>query len=135
MLLRASASRHHGLWTVPDRASNIRLVLGPASFIYMVAGGFVVGVTALLLIGRYYPGSGAEVLDWKPTRSAEVEAELEQGDIEQMLEAQNQRRRLRGAPERTLEDVERDVARNLNEYRDLQQQLESISEEGDWHES
>jgi 3-methyladenine DNA glycosylase/8-oxoguanine DNA glycosylase len=101
----------------------------------MVAGGFVIGVAALLLIGKYYPGSGAEVLDWKPTRSAELEAELEQGDIQQMLEAQNERRRLRGAPERTLEDVERDVARNLSEYRDLQQRLESISEEADWRES
>jgi hypothetical protein len=135
MLLRASASGRRDPWTAARRRSNIRPMLGPASFIYMVAGGFVIGVAALLLIGKYYPGSGAEVLDWKPTRSAELEAELEQGDIQQMLEAQNNRRRLRGAPERTLEDVERDVARNLNEYRDLQQQLESISEEADWRES
>lgn len=59
-----------------------------------------------LAIGKYHPVSGAEVLDWKPTRSPQVEAELELEDIDQMLEAQNERRRASGRPERTEQDVE-----------------------------
>lgn len=59
-----------------------------------------------LAIGKYHPVSGAEVLDWKPTRSPQVEAELELEDVDQMLEAQNERRRASGRPERTEQDVE-----------------------------
>ena len=33
-------------------------------------------IGAFLMIGKLYPGSGADVIDWKPTRSPEVEAEL-----------------------------------------------------------
>jgi len=72
-------------------------------------------IIALLLIGRYYPGTGAEVLDWKPTRSVEAEAELELTDLDQMLEAQNERRRRRGEPARTIEDFEGEVAAHLRE--------------------
>ena len=46
--------------------------------------------------GVFYPGSGAEVLDWNPTRSPELEAQNEIDDLEQMREAANRRRR-RGA--------------------------------------
>jgi hypothetical protein len=60
-------------------------------------------------IGKYHPVSGAEVLDWKPTRSPEVEAELEVDDIDQMLEAQNERRRASGRPERTEDDISMQV--------------------------
>ena len=60
-------------------------------------------------IGKYHPMSGAEVLDWRPTRSPEVEAELELDDVQQMLEAQNARRRARGDEERSEEDVEAQV--------------------------
>jgi hypothetical protein len=84
-------------------------------FTFIVAGGLGALIVALLLIGRFYPGSGADVLDWKPTRSVELEAELELDDIDQMLEAQNERRRRRGEPERTKEDVEADVAADLRE--------------------
>ena len=62
-----------------------------------------------LAIGKWHPVSGAEVLDWKPTRSPEVEAELELDDIDQMLEAQNARRRASGRPERTEDDVSMQV--------------------------
>ena len=50
------------------------------------------------------------MLDWKPTRSVETEAELELDDIDQMLEAQNERRRRRGEPERTEDDIAREIA-------------------------
>ena len=62
-----------------------------------------------LAIGKWHPVSGAEVLDWKPTRSPEVEAELELDDVDQMLEAQNAPRRASGRPERSEEDVQAQV--------------------------
>jgi hypothetical protein len=59
--------------------------------------GLIVGI--LLLIGHHYPGSSAELVDWRPTRTPEVEAQNEIDDVRQMLEAQNEMRRRRGAPE------------------------------------
>jgi len=69
---------------------------------------FMVGV--LLLVGHYYPGSSAELVDWTPTRSPEVEAQNEVDDIRQMMEAQNEIRRRRGVPEMTEEELQRTVA-------------------------
>ena len=69
---------------------------------------FMVGV--LLVVGHYYPGSSAELVDWVPTRSPEVEAQNEIDDIRQMMEAQNEIRRRRGAPEMTEEELQRSVA-------------------------
>jgi hypothetical protein len=79
-----------------------------------VDGAFFLGFLLILFlifaaIGKYHPVSGAEVLDWKPTRSPEVEAELELDDVDQMLEAQNERRRARGEAERTEDDVSMQV--------------------------
>jgi len=64
---------------------------------------FLVGV--LVLVGHFYPGSGADLVDWKPTRSHELEAQLEVDDVQQMLAAQNEYRRRRGAPELTEDDA------------------------------
>ena len=61
----------------------------------------------LVLVARAYPGSGADLVDWKPTRSHEVEAQLELDDVEQMLAAQNEYRRRRGATELTEDDANR----------------------------
>ena len=69
--------------------------------------GFIVLV--LVLLARAYPGSGADVLDWKPTRSIETEIELEQDDVAQMIEAQNERRRRTGRPERTEDQVRAEI--------------------------
>jgi len=79
-----------------------------------VDGAFFLGFILILFlifaaIGKYHPVSGAEVLDWKPTRSPEVEAELELDDVDQMLEAQNARRRASGRPERSEDDVSMQV--------------------------
>ena len=75
-----------------------------------VFGAILVVVLIFLAIGKWYPGSGAEQVDWRPTRSPEVEAELELDDVDQMLEAQNARRRASGRPERTEEDIRAQVA-------------------------
>src|ERR687895_814164 len=69
-------------------------------FAVFVLFGFLVALGVFLALGRWYPGSGAEQVDWRPTRSPEVEAELELDDVDQMLEAQNARRRASGRPER-----------------------------------
>ena len=64
-------------------------------------------VVVLVLLARAYPGSGADLLDWKPTRSYETEAMLELDDVQQMIDAQNVYRRKRGAPELTEADANR----------------------------
>ena len=74
----------------------------------VVSGGIVAFflVVTTILLGVFSRRSTRDILDWKPTRSPEVEAANEVDDLEQMIEAQNAIRRRRGKPERTLEDVE-----------------------------
>lgn len=67
-------------------------------------------VAVLLVVGHFYPGSSASLVDWFPTRSPEVEAQNEIDDVRQMMEAQNEMRRRRGAPEMTEEELHRGVA-------------------------
>jgi hypothetical protein len=74
-------------------------------FISLAMVGFI--VLCLVLLARAYPGSGADLVDWKPTRSHELEAQLELEDVQQMIDAQNEYRRRRGAAELTEEDAER----------------------------
>jgi hypothetical protein len=80
-----------------------------AYFLAMVIGFPLVVLAVALLAGYFHRDGYAELLDWKPTRSPEREVELELGDIQQMLDAQNRHRRRRGAPERTLEEVTENV--------------------------
>ena len=77
-----------------------------------LVGGLLV---ALLLLGRFYPGSGAEQLHWRPTRSVELEVRNELDDADQMREAINARRRARGDDELTEEAVRARVAEDLRE--------------------
>jgi len=74
---------------------------------FMLITLLVIGVIVviLVLLARAYPGSGADLVDWKPTRSHELEAQLEVDDVQQMLAAQNEYRRRRGAPELTEDDA------------------------------
>jgi hypothetical protein len=69
----------------------------------------VFGPPATLLVIALLAGLAhrdvTDVLDWKPTRSPKREMELRSSEISQMLEAQNRYRRLRGEPERTLDEV------------------------------
>ena len=94
-------------------------------FALIAAAGILAMVLMFVAIGRWYPGSGADVLDWRPTRSYEDEIRLELEDIDQMLEAQNERRRRSGRQELTEDDVRAQVdaaQRELDErartYRD-----------------
>jgi hypothetical protein len=63
-------------------------------------------VITVLLLGVFSKRSARDYLDWKPTRSPEVEAQNEIDDVAQMLAAQNEMRRRRGAPELTVEEIE-----------------------------
>jgi hypothetical protein len=67
----------------------------------------VLVLLAVLTVRMTRDHSVAELLDWKPTRSPEVEAQNEIDDVQQMIEAQNEYRRKRGAKEITEADVER----------------------------
>ena len=79
-------------------------------FILITSAMVALIVLALVLLARAYPGSGSDLVDWKPTRSPQVEAELEIDDVQQMITAQNEMRRRRGAQEITDADVDRMVA-------------------------
>jgi len=68
----------------------------------------IIGI--LVVVGHYYPGTSAELVDWKPTRSPEVEAQNEIDDVQQMLEAQNEMRRRRGVAERSEQELRDEVA-------------------------
>lgn len=76
-------------------------------FILISFGMVAALVLVLVLLARAYPGSGADLVDWKPTRSYETEAMLELEDVQQMIDAQNAYRRKRGAKELTEADAQR----------------------------
>lgn len=97
---RAQVMKDH---RVGHRAERTLASVG--EFAVFILFGVIVAGVALLALGRWYPGSGAEQLDWRPARSPEVEAELEREDIDQMLEARNARRRATGRRQLTEDDV------------------------------
>ncbi len=86
-------------------------------FALVMVGIFVLMIVFVILLGIFYPGSGAEQLGWRPTRSPEQEAENEVDDIAQMLEAANARRRRRGEAELTEEGI---TARVQSDKRELE---------------
>jgi hypothetical protein len=93
-----------------------------------VLGALVVVFLIFLAIGKWYPGSGAEQVDWRPTRSYEDEIRLEMEDVDQMIEAQNARRRATGRPELTEDEVRDQVA---EDERWREEQLERFRREQD----
>jgi hypothetical protein len=103
-------------------------------FALVMVGIFVLMVLFVILLGIFYPGSGAEQLGWKPTRTPEQEAENEVDDVTQMLEATNERRRRRGLPDLTEEGItqrvhadKRDIAK-MREQHTLDLELEQVLE-------
>jgi hypothetical protein len=77
-----------------------------------VLGGIALAVGLLVLLANLYPGSGADLLDWGPSRTYEHEIELEMQDIDQMIEAQNAYRRKRGERELTEDEIREGVVRD-----------------------
>jgi len=84
----------------------------------VLVGGLLLWV---IFLGLYHPRSGADVLDWRPTRSAELEAQNEIDDLEQMLEAANAKRRARGKAELTEEDLEARVQEDRRKQNELRE--------------
>lgn len=78
-------------------------VLGTVAMVLLLLG-------VLFLLEHFYSGNNAELLDWKPTRSPELEVQNEIDDVQQMLEAQNEMRRRRGAAERSEQELRDEVA-------------------------
>jgi hypothetical protein len=78
-------------------------VLGTVAMVLLLVG-------VLFLLEHFYSGNNAELLDWKPTRSPELEVQNEIDDVQQMLEAQNEMRRRRGAAERSEQELRDEVA-------------------------
>ena len=78
-------------------------------------------VITVLLLGLFSKRSARDILDWKPTRSPEAEAQNELDDVAQMIEAQNAMKRRRGAPELSEEEIEarvRDEREQLRRWRE-----------------
>jgi hypothetical protein len=80
-------------------------------FIPLTLGAVILLVLVFMGLARAFESRGVDqLLDWQPTRDYETEVELEQDDVQQMIEAQNELRRKRGAKEITQADVERQAA-------------------------
>jgi hypothetical protein len=87
-------------------------------FTLVVVGGLAVLVVVLWMLGTYYPGSGLEQLGLKSARELiERREALEAEDLDQMLAAHNARKRARGEPEVTAEELEMQVARDRAQPR------------------
>jgi hypothetical protein len=93
--------------------------MGGGVFVWIMVGVFAFLIVFVLLLGAFYPGTGAEQLRWRPTRSPETDAQNETDDLAQMFEATNAKRRARGA--RELD--EQTIHARLREDDELRAQL------------
>jgi hypothetical protein len=87
------------------------------AFTVVFGGTLAFFVIAVLLLGVFSQRSPRDYLDWKPTRSPEAQAQDELDDVAQMIEAQNELKRRRGAPEITEEEIEERVREDREERR------------------
>jgi hypothetical protein len=86
--------------------------------------GLLVGLILLIvLVGKLAPGSGLEELGLKSSREIlERREALDAEDVHQMLAARNARRRARGEPEVTLEEMELRVFSELSQEQRRREQ-------------
>ena len=63
-------------------------------FYVLLAVGFVGVVAFLLVVGRMYPGNGADLLDYDPIGRAAKKILVEEEDIEQMRELRSKQEEL-----------------------------------------
>jgi hypothetical protein len=87
------------------------------AFTVVFGGTLAFFVIAVLLLGVFSNRSPRDYLDWKPARSPEAQAQDELDDVAQMIEAQNELKRRRGAPEITEEEIEERVREDREERR------------------
>lgn len=98
------------------------LPLAVDPFAVIMLGGVGVILLALILIGHFYPGSGADQVQWRSTRSYDQQVMNEIDDLDQMLEATNARRRRRGEAELTEHGL---LARVREDMTDADKRRES----------
>jgi hypothetical protein len=93
--------------------------------------GLLVGLILLIvLVGKLAPGSGLEELGLKSSREIlERREALDAEDVHQMLAARNARRRARGEPEVTLEEMELRVFSELSQEQRRREQYASEQRE------
>jgi len=94
-------------------------------FTVVFGGTLAFFIIFVLLLGVFSKRSALDILDWKPTRSPEVEAQNDVDDITQMIEAQNELRRKRGLPERDEEEIEESVRRHREELAEQRRRYSS----------
>lgn len=87
------------------------------AFTVVFGGTLAFFVITVVLLGIFSNRSPREYLDWKPTRSPEAEAQNELDDVAQMIEAQNELKRRRGAREITEAEIEERVREDEAEKR------------------
>ena len=87
------------------------------AFTVIFGGTLAFFVILVLLLGLFSNRSPRDILDWKPTRSPEAEAQNELDDVAQMIEAQNELKRRRGAPEISEADIEARVREDREQMR------------------
>ena len=89
----------------------------------IIIGIVLLFLLAVVLLGVFYPGSGADQLDWKPTRSPELEAQNDIDDLAQMQAAINAKRRARGASEisegQLREQLDQDRAEQASRFAEV----------------
>lgn len=107
--------------------------MDPFAVIVMVGVGTVLAF--LLLLGKYYPGSGAEQMGLRSAQEIRESREaLEAQDLDQMLDAHNARRRARGETAVSAGDLHRRVredAADQQRRRDEHRAAEEKSQEED----
>jgi hypothetical protein len=87
------------------------------AFTVIFGGTLAFFVILVLLLGVFSQRSPRDILDWKPTRSPDAEAQNEVDDVAQMIEAQNELKRRRGAPEISEEEIEARVREDREQLR------------------
>ena len=87
------------------------------AFTVVFGGTLAFFVILVLLLGVFSKRSARDYLDWKPTRSPDVEVQNEIDDVAQMIAAQNELKRRRGAPEISEQDIEERVREDREQLR------------------
>lgn len=72
---------------------------------------FAALIAVMLLAAYSWPGSGADLLDWDPSKRIEARMTADYEDTDQMLAMHNKRRRAAGLPEQTEDEYRASVAR------------------------
>jgi predicted Holliday junction resolvase-like endonuclease len=95
-----------------------------SAFSLIVLVGFVLVILFVVLLGRANEGAPLQQFGLRSAEEiTETREALDAEDLQQMLEAHNERRRRRGEPERTVEDVELQV---MNDRREQAQRRDAL---------